>query len=158
MAVDYYGNAVRFAHGVWEAPTNVIAGPDYTQHLNAVSCPSSAFCAATTSYGDAVVYRHGSWSQPVSLNGGGFSVSCASRSFCIAVGDGKHRALRYDGSTWSPESVPGNNALLSVSCPSRSFCVAAGLLGYAAIYRGGSWSRVPVFTKPGRFSGVVLVG
>jgi hypothetical protein len=71
-------------------------------------------------------------------------VSCASDTSCIAVGSstshaGKQRALaeRWDGSTWTIQSLPapsGSNQtyLAGVSCVSASRCVAVGGVDGAA--------------------------
>jgi hypothetical protein len=92
-----------------------------------------------------------------------YSLSCASPTFCVAVGgeleplgqgpDPKEYergyALAYDGSSWSsPVRVQGQLQLASVSCPSPSFCAAVGdrstglgsFAGYTLTYNGRSWS------------------
>jgi len=61
------------------------------------------------------------------------SVSCASSTACIAVGNGQQSfAERWDGKRWSPTRVhfgdPQNraNALAGVSCTSNDTCAAVG--------------------------------
>ena len=67
------------------------------------------------------------------------SVSCASASFCVAVGyaDNAGRNTRYvvldwDGSVWSKATVPtapSNSSLAGVSCSTSAQCQAVGYAG-----------------------------
>ncbi|MDE3087450.1 MAG: hypothetical protein KGJ77_11870 [Acidobacteriota bacterium] len=61
------------------------------------------------------------------------SVSCASPSFCMAVGENESSlqtlAETWNGSAWSVVATPtpsGAAALTSVSCPSVTFCMVIG--------------------------------
>lgn len=99
------------------------------------------------------------------------SLSCASPTFCVAVGGalethgrGARRkeyergyVLTFNGHAWSrPLRVQGQLQLRSVSCPSSSFCAAVGnqitgpstFAGYTLTYNGHSWSR-PVLRVKG---------
>ena len=103
-----------------------------------------------------------------SLNGAGrielYSLSCASETFCVAVGGenesrGHGKAPReyergylftYNGHSWrGPLRIPGQLKLSLVSCESNSFCLAIGAhfvslekgLEYALTYNGHSWSK-----------------
>jgi hypothetical protein len=105
-----------------------------------VSCPTAHFCAAATSGPDdnaiAATAVDDSWT--VTDFGAGstelLSVSCASPTFCAAVGT----SIRmWNGQQWmlAPITPPGNPhfwLLTSVSCTSATFCVAAGSLYTAA--------------------------
>src|ERR1700693_254898 len=81
------------------------------------------------------------WSKPVRYSPieDGASVSCATDSFCMAVGFEIPDAVIYKGGTWSPPVEPEKgNPLTSVSCPTESFCVAI-TPGGGVIYEDGSW-------------------
>jgi hypothetical protein len=85
------------------------------------------------------------------------SVSCTSASACTAVGaissgpQGQRevRALaeRWNGTTWTVQSVPGPGVSLeSVSCPTTTTCVAVGNRGlevFAYLWKGGRWTASP---------------
>lgn len=132
--------------------------------LFSLSCATASFCAAvggeieSRGHGEVlreyergyvVTYNGHSWSTPAriprQLQLG--SVSCSSRSFCIALGAsfpalGKvvDYALTYNGHSWSsPVHIDTNGELGSVSCTSPSFCVAGGDTS-TLTYSGGSWS------------------
>jgi hypothetical protein len=117
--------------------------------LMSVSCASSSSCVAvgyyvngSGAYQTLVLSWDGvSWAQVNSPNGGTnynqlSSVSCASESSCVAVGQSNNNdpsrtlVLRWDGVSWtllaSPNSGSANNALDAVSCASESSCVAFG--------------------------------
>ena len=84
-------------------------------------------------------YNGREWSRPRTF---GFNVvSCASASFCVAVGGG--RAVAFDGTTWSTPESDDLSGVQSISCPSVPFCMAVSP-GAAAIYEGKSWSRLQV--------------
>jgi len=114
--------------------------------LNDVSCTSESACTAVGRY-----YASGAYKPYVARwNGTGWSlqtapspsegsaseamlgVSCASSSFCVAVGAaaGKPFAERWNGSEWAVLSTanPGGEAALlaGVSCPTTSYCMAVG--------------------------------
>jgi hypothetical protein len=89
------------------------------------------------------------------LNG----VSCASLSWCVAVGatpsesGNKPLVEAWDGSSWSVVESPndGNSLLQSVSCTSASSCVAVGFLApsffgtlpLVQVWDGVTWSTLP---------------
>jgi hypothetical protein len=109
--------------------------------LAAVSCTSTTACAAVgNSDNDLAVtarWNGSRWGIGVQtahegpLNG----VSCTSATACIAAGDAitgastLPRAERWNGTSWTRQSVPGQGAfagLAAVSCTSASGCTAAG--------------------------------
>jgi hypothetical protein len=141
MAVDYYGNAIRFRHGHWGAPHNLMPESTYgEQRMWDVSCASAAFCVALSWYGLVLTYDHGSWSEPQQVTWRNLdSVSCTSRTFCMAVSNSLGASLRYDGSAWSEVAMPGSVRVNTVACASPTFCVAAGW-GNVYTYDGDSWS------------------
>jgi hypothetical protein len=98
-----------------------------------------------------LIYNGSAWSAPSEIDAEGRlgSVSCASSSFCVAVGG--QVAMTWNGSTWStPSEIDAEGELESVSCSSSSFCAAVarhstgrfGTLtsGYALTYNGDTWT------------------
>jgi hypothetical protein len=117
--------------------------------LSSVSCASTSDCVAVGYYlngssyvGTALYSTDGgsTWSTGTLPGGVSYissillhSVSCASTSDCVAVGEvGNGTVALYStdgGSTWSTGTVPsevGESSLSSVSCASTSDCVAVG--------------------------------
>ena len=132
--------------------------------LHSLSCATPSFCVAvggeneTRGHGKApreyesgyvVIYKGRSWSAPAriprQLQLG--SVSCPSRTFCVALGayfrmPGKvlEYALTYNGRSWSaPVHIDTNGELGPVSCASPSFCAAGGDTS-TLTYNGSFWS------------------
>lgn len=121
--------------------------------VGGVSCVSATLCfavgTATVTHGrtqltanDALIWRYDgrSWtlSDRVPVRQSSLeSISCPSRSFCLAVGlagnpAGRVLAMRWNGRSWSqvraasPPSAGNGDALASVDCLSRSDCIAIG--------------------------------
>jgi hypothetical protein len=94
-----------------------------------------------------------------------YGVSCASLSWCVAVGstpsDSGNKPLveAWDGSSWSVVESPndGNSVLQSVSCTSASSCVAVGYIALSwfatemlvQVWDGNTWSTLPNPTSGG---------
>jgi hypothetical protein len=122
----------------------------YSGILSGVSCTRSTFCVSVGRYGNAAggqplieSWNGTAWSVIPSPNPGsgsdnGFdSVSCVSRTFCVAVG-GYNATTRgvanliepWNGTSWSVTSNPnagsGDNGLQGVCCTSSTFCEAVG--------------------------------
>jgi hypothetical protein len=162
---NYYGLGATLSGGSWtsaQTPGGVGSTP-YGVELNGVSCPSTAYCVATTGNGVLLTLSGGTWSEaqtpvpseaasPAQAEGGG--VSCLSADSCVAVGryldsSGDWDALLLSGSggTWSAAGSPpaGNLSALypiGVACPSASYCVAVGTY-QPSDYDGGmlmTWS------------------
>ena len=157
MAVDTYGNAIRFRRGHWDAPEFVIP-VDLYEPIDAVSCPSSTFCAAVSHWGQAAIYQKGTWSPPQEIDNELSSVSCASPTFCLAVGWSPTPVRRFDGSTWSKQGFSGDDSLNSVSCVSQTLCVVMGESGRAYTYDGTTWSTTRVFETDERECVVLVAG
>lgn len=86
----------------------------------------------------------GVWSAgaPIDPSIGAQSVSCASVSFCVAVGftSGSGSAAVYNDGIWSEATLlDPDGQLFSVSCPSSSFCMAMDGSGHAFVYNGSAW-------------------
>ncbi len=144
--VDRYGNAFTFNGAKWSAPRRLAPLPDglVTGMNTAISCPTATFCAELAQDGDAVFFNGSTWSKPVSTGLGVTSLSCASSSFCVAVG-GDYASV-YTGSAWgSPGLLNTNTPLASVSCPSSSFCMAVSSGGDEFTYNGAAWSSGTAF-------------
>ncbi|HEV2372215.1 MAG TPA: hypothetical protein VGS19_08605 [Streptosporangiaceae bacterium] len=120
-------------------------GKNTQTQLYSVSCPTTRFCmaagvSAKNSNGPAVVERwdHGAWTlerltspgNAISTGLNTMSVSCASPSDCMAVGQGgdlwEAYAWHWDGSGWSSTGIQAPGGLMAVSCPSPGECVVVG--------------------------------
>jgi hypothetical protein len=155
------------------------AGATFT-HLNAISCASASSCEAGGDFQVEVTandpkalaeaWNGSAWQLQHAVAPAGAtynalrSVSCASASFCVAVGshvdsagNQANLAEMWNGTTWKIQSIPNltsqfgavGNALLSVSCVSASFCEAVGTAPdgpSAAMWDGRSWT---VQLRPG---------
>jgi lysophospholipase L1-like esterase len=147
------GFAAIFDGTSWRHP--VVIGKDLGA-AGGVSCPSASFCLAvgnrssyntttnkllvTGSY--AATYDAGAWSAPVILDDTGAvdiqSVSCATRSFCVAVGASGYVLTYADGVWGQPQHFAGEP--LAVSCPTRLLCMAAGSDNPVNPTRGVVWA------------------
>jgi hypothetical protein len=119
-------------------------------HPLALSCPSSAFCAAGDDAGDVVLDHAGDWSAPVPLGDGAVvGVACGSPTSCVAV-TANGGASSYGGSTWSPPRRIDGAPLVAVACPPGSAdCTATDAAGRVLVDRSGAWSTpLTVATSP----------
>jgi hypothetical protein len=140
----------------WSKPVRIDTDPRRFV-VDSISCGSVSFCVATegSSFAPgapivATIYGGTSWSKPKVIDARpgllSASVSCPSRSFCLAVDD-EANAMKYNGRTWSaPTKVAsgygtGGKALTHVACASSSFCVAIDNGGAALTYDGRAWSK-----------------
>ncbi len=146
-----------------------------TNVLLGVSCFSASSCVGVGYHWNGTVYQNlvltwngSSWSldsaaslsMSLSRNNHLYGVSCASASFCVAVGSysngtvDQNLVLTWNGSSWSLDSAASlstsssqDNYLDGVSCVSASFCVAAGAYYNGTVdqnlvltWNGTSWS------------------
>jgi hypothetical protein len=133
-------------HGgaTWTGATTLDAG-----NASVGSCASATSCMVT--FGTRIFVLGGtSWKQSAApagpLHGFTYSVSCPTRSYCVAV-DWSGAYLVYNGKTWSSPQTIGSqaSAVDSVSCSSPDFCMAVdasnanGLGGHVFIFNGHSW-------------------
>jgi hypothetical protein len=140
-AVDRFGNVFTFTGSKWSGPKRVESVPDglVTGMNTAISCPTSSFCAELAQTGAASFFDGSAWSKPVPTGLGVESLSCASSSFCAAVGG--FFAAVYTGTAWSsPVQLNTKTPLVSISCTSSSFCLAVSSGGDDFAYDGVSWS------------------
>ncbi|MHB8290016.1 MAG: hypothetical protein ACYDEY_12410 [Acidimicrobiales bacterium] len=143
--------------------------------LEGVSCTSARFCIAAGYYDSgtanqdlALTWNGSAWTldDAASLSSSGpqenslNSISCASQSFCVAVGsyiNGKTDqglVLTWNGSTWSLAAVSALSGIGSqfsylsgVSCASERFCVAVGThynvntqQNFVLTWNGSAWT------------------
>jgi hypothetical protein len=156
----------------WSMMTVPTPAPSVSAALDGVLCVSDSSCAAVGYYAtssgleepmaeswDGSVWTLEAVTNPY-FGGSLFSVSCTGSASCQAVGisygeNGQgdtSLAEVWDGTTWSPESFPGepgatDAALGSVSCSTSDDCEAVGTysnnsypnLTLAAIWNGTTW-------------------
>ena len=156
--------------------SSLSTAPAQDDTLKSVSCASESFCVAVGSYYPTpnsyppiaenflLTWNGSTWSLDDASSLSSFTtqsnqltaVSCASATFCVAVGNYRDTngfldgvLLTWNGSTWSLDdtsatssSTTPHNSLRAVSCTSASFCVA---VGPAAIltWNGSAWSLLP---------------
>jgi hypothetical protein len=164
------------------------AGASYSE-LGAVSCASASACTAVGYYFDtsgtdvtlAEGWNGSGWSVESTPNPAGASdstlvgVSCTSATACTAVGSYNDRAgtllplaERWDGTTWSMETVPSPagaraSRLFGVSCTSPSACTSVGTVttsaglgaALAEAWNGKSWG-VQATPNPAGANGTML--
>jgi hypothetical protein len=130
VAVAGAGYAITWNGKQWSKPTFA--------DVSAMTCASAKFCVALTLDSTLAVWNGLRWSSPVNLNpndpnSAPSAVSCASPTFCGAVGS--------EGSTWnghgwsSPVAVSDFEGLSALSCPSNGFCMAIDKDGNAVVGR-----------------------
>ena len=175
--------AEQFDGTAWtpEAPPNPPGWAD--SDLYGVSCTSSRFCVAVgdwqvpfdpnvlqTQQPLAVTWDGSQWSVALPPPLGRYAipdllaVSCASASFCMAVGETTNGAEsapladQWDGTGWTQDTVPqpvASNSeeshLTGVSCVSASACTAVGYLvddtgshALAETWDGSTWTIATV--------------
>jgi hypothetical protein len=141
--------------------------PSVSPSLTGVSCPSADFCEAVGGYSSSIstsgiiadTWDGTSWaSQTVPFPAGSDSgtlhqVSCASATFCEAVGSyfgtsgtTQPFAEVWNGTAWTAQVTPipsgaSIEILGGVSCPSADFCEAegGGSSAFADAWNGTSW-------------------
>lgn len=165
--------AVAWNGSTWTSLSIASLGsPTHEDSLVSVSCPSTTFCMATGTVWNGtisipfyVTWNGSSWSAPStaatngSLDNGLNSVSCASPTFCTAVGwfnngtDWPPLVETWNGSAWSVSALPTptsgtNYSLNSVSCVSTTACTAVGRSNssidrtFVMSWNGSAWSVV----------------
>ena len=149
LAVGWYNSAdggqnltYQWNGASWSYVTNQGPNPG-----KSVSCSPSGFCEATDNI-HAYQWNDGSWSQqPLPDPDDAFStVSCASATFCAALGPDTAATVPTDdaavwnGASWSqvPNLSFGYNGanLDAITCSTNESCVAVGTLGLSAINYG----------------------
>jgi hypothetical protein len=149
----------RFDGAHWSIVTDAALRPQsgYATYLNSISCTSSGACTAVGQqdkisgalawHGFAETFKGGKWTRstadlPASALTNLDAVSCATSSYCVAVGGagtyahettGKAIFDIWNGSSWTlhyadPPSRQGN-FLVDDQCLTTTYCVASGAEG-----------------------------
>ncbi len=180
-AVGEYNNnpdvvtvAAQWNGSAWTSQTTPDPAKSTFAHLNAVSCASARSCEAggyfevnVTSNDPkalAETWDRTTWQlqRAAAPRGATYNslsgISCASASFCEAVGAHDNSAGNevdlaetWNGTSWKVQSTPNptnqsgglGNSLVNVSCLSPQFCEAVGAGGAgaaAAMWNGTSWT------------------
>ena len=154
VAVDEAGRALTWRSGAWISSQTVSAGST----LTAISCPSTRSCVATSYSGLGLTYNGKSWGTPQTVGAPAtYALSCATRSFCGAVGATSYAGqpsivATYNGVSWgSSATQPGNlqDRLLDISCPRAGRCTALNLNGQILTLSSGRWSQRRGAVAPG---------
>lgn len=145
-----------------------VPGLGYTSLLAGVTCGPSGHCWAVGSYqtrfgasrNEVFSWAGSGWARASVPEPGGQSglnaVSCPSAGNCLAAGftanahgqDGRAEVLRWNGTTWSLESVPAGLAgLQALSCVPSGGCWALSTsTSRAARWNGHRWGRPVQFS------------
>jgi hypothetical protein len=181
--------AERWDGSSWALAPAVVPSGATASALNAVTCPAATSCTAVGSYSTgsgtlalAEVWNGTSWTIQAAANAAGASttvltgVSCPSGTTgCTAVGyavtGGVRSAIaeRWNGTSWSMQSVPlpsgsSSSEFESVGCRSTSFCMAVGrytdsggrIRSLSAVWNGSAWSLKTVPDPTGATKSVLL--
>jgi hypothetical protein len=122
--------------------------------VGAADAPGDGFAITQTWNGKAWRTSRVPWPRSVSQSGL-LGVSCASATFCVAVGNtgqnpgspdnaGRAAAVRWNGRAWMVQPVPAPlpmaTSFFGVSCRSAARCAAVGLSGQVGSTSGRSLS------------------
>jgi hypothetical protein len=142
----------------WSAPEGIGDG----SAVQAVSCPSSSFCAAANSDGDVLTSTDpaggpATW-QATSLATGSIgltTITCPTETFCATTDDNGDVLVSTDPtggpSAWTATNIvnPDGDGIEGLTCPSTTLCVAVDSLGNVITSTdptGGVWSTAAVST------------
>jgi hypothetical protein len=180
--------AERWDGSSWALSSPLTPSGATTSQLNTVTCTSTVSCRAAGSYTTASgtfpiiqLWNGTSWSTESAPSPAGANesvingISCPSgTSVCTAVGyadiAGVRTVLaeRWNGSSWSMQSVPlpsgtSGSRLDGVECRGANFCMAVGRYvasgrawSFATIWDGSSWSSQSVPDPTGATKSVLL--
>jgi hypothetical protein len=143
---EFWGDATVLS---WDGSTWHVIRQDRTDVLDGVSCPDRSACLATGVYlstSDGVAALAEAWNgrgwrqaSPPDVPGGTASVSCVTRTFCMAAG--YSGAALWNGRKWSPAGQPDGD-FGAVSCVTTRFCMDTNGATYA-VWRGQAWRDIP---------------
>lgn len=156
---DSAAKALSFDGSSWSQPAAIETGFSYP--ISGLSCWDQGGCAATTHYpvdgnGNLPILQGNQWLQNVD-KWDFMGISCASKTFCVAMpAFGTHFEF-YDGASWTEHTGPAVNLYLTdISCPTSTFCLAVDQAGNETHYNGSTWSA-PVRFDPAASSGHLSV-
>jgi hypothetical protein len=133
-------------NGLTWSPVHVVLPDIPTLSLTQVtsmSCPSATFCVGADQDNRTIQWNGSSWHQ--FSNEQSFTVSCTSKTFCMAMGDYNNGADLWNGRKWQFSQLEPNlpdPGLASVSCISPSKCIAVSYSGEATWWNGEFWSNI----------------
>ncbi len=133
-AVDTDGSEWIRTHGTWTG------GPS-ANALYSLWCASPTFCVAGSNNGQGVTWNGSSWSSLVTIDSRSsqqiLTVSCPSRSFCVAGGAD---LTVWNGHKWLASRPVSPSDIESVACSSRMFCLAGdNSIGDVFRWNGSGW-------------------
>lgn len=135
----------RAAGGDWGA--GVASGLAASSMTVNLACATTTSCLATERFGTVRQFDGTSWSaapSPPSVKII-FDVSCATTTYCVAVGEttGDVRGVwTWDGSTWSAPVTGSSGAWLRVACPTTGLCLLSSNPS-AATFDGTTVTALP---------------
>lgn len=145
MTLDGLRHVHRLDGAVWSAAESIPL-----QYPAALDCRSATWCMAMSAFGRVSIWHGAHWSAPHSSfhdsSGSGlqWSLSCATRTFCVAYNSDDAIVRRYVSGHWSAARDLGANYEASVSCVSATFCMATGSDFETWRYDGTRWHAVPI--------------
>lgn len=137
----------------WSKPAVIVndVNGQVNNPIVAISCPDFPVCFAIDEGGEIDASSgFNQWRQVSSILSDGSvvsrAISCASATFCVAVGDTYDDIAVLQGGTWTSPSATLSQTLDSVSCATVSYCVAVDEGGYAYTYTGSlsAWGKAAV--------------
>ena len=156
----------RSSGSSWTTQPSANPAPGFAAaELSSVSCPLSTFCLAvgqeqvgTTLMPMAETWNGSSWSLSFPVRGPSGSssqldgVSCASATFCEAVGQSQTGSTSsplfevWNGRAWQTQAgtLPAGSTMAGVSCSATNVCMAVGRSSTAALaarFSGGQWQQ-----------------
>jgi len=166
--------AWTLSKGRWSV-VSLPGGTTTRQTLESVSCSQPNSCVAVgwtqvgaASKGFAERLVSGVWLQTPLPSGTPqlYSVSCLSRTWCMAVGSAKQQpesniALEWNGTTWRQITTAAvtPSEFYGVSCLSSTFCMAVGYSGASPLaeeWNGTSWTNTSPPANPPPVGGKAL--
>ena len=142
MAADSSGGVTTFNGSTWSDRNPVTSGTAFQREITGLSCASATLCLLGTDGSQAYVFNGTAWSDPTAIGtlppGIGAEsavVSCASNTFCMALGAATEI---YNGTHWSTAASGSGGSL---TCLSSTFCMAFGL-DTAYEFDGTSWTTL----------------
>ena len=172
MAVGYFGMLETPAAFIWQPNTGWMrsatgslgSSQSTSGALNAISCTSETFCVAggfqqsdTPNSEDSLVveWNGTTWTtipnaQGTVLQDSVYTLSCASKTFCMVAGEGASNFSIWNGTSWQAISQPNLPYQFDVSdltCLSPNYCMgitsARNQVTPEIVWDGFSWSEIP---------------
>ena len=149
VAVDSFGSAFVHGDSGWTAPAKVeITGSLTSTALAAISCvPGTSWCLAVGDGGRADAYDGTNWKpKPVPGSPDLTGVSCASTTFCLAIGaERANEVYAFDGNAWAGVKASfDTQPFTSVSCASTELCASGSRSDSIDVYGANSGWAAPV--------------